>query len=147
MKEVLETLQALYRDSPSSALAVDREMNILWANPAALSCYPVLSLPGGLSLLFSEAQLSEVSSAEGAHTIELAGITRIGFCFAPLEGEGYLVTIGVLADDLHDAGGRPPISLPRRSQTSSILPCRISLPACLRWHTCLKRNRAAAFRS
>lgn len=107
MKEVLETLQALYRDSPSSALAVDREMNILWANPAALSCYPVLSLPGGLSLLFSEAQLSEVSSAEGAHTIELAGITRIGFCFAPLEGEGYLVTIGVLADDLHDAGGRP----------------------------------------
>ena len=63
MKEVLETLQALYCDSPSSALAVDREMNILWANPAALSCYPVLSLPGGLSLLFSEAQLSEVSSA------------------------------------------------------------------------------------
>lgn len=67
MKEVLETLQALYRDSPSPALAADREMNILWANPAALvSRYPVLSLPGGLSLLFSEAQLSEVSSAEGA---------------------------------------------------------------------------------
>ena len=98
MKKVLETLQALYRDSPSPALAADREMNILWANPAAVSRYPVLSLPGGLLLLFSEAQLSEVSSAEGAHTIELAGITRIGFCFAPLEGEGYLATIGSLAD-------------------------------------------------
>ena len=107
MKKVLETLQALYRDSPSPALAADREMNILWANPAAVSRYPVLSLPGGLLLLFSEAQLSEVSSAEGAHTIELAGITRIGFCFAPLEGEGYLATIGSLTDDPRDAGGRP----------------------------------------
>ncbi len=101
MQDHWQMLYGLYRDSPCPVLRADSGLTVLWANQAAISRYPVLSLPGGLSLLFSREQLEEIknfAAPNAAHTIELGGITKVGFCFAPVGKEGYFVSIGPLEE-------------------------------------------------
>ncbi len=101
MESLQQILQRLFADAPCPALMTDRTLRLFWANAAALRDYPVLSLPGGLTLLFSQSQLDEAKSTlenGDCCTLEPAGMAGVGFCFVPAEPQGIFVTAGPVGE-------------------------------------------------
>ena len=96
MQSQLALIQLLHGESPVPFAVADRRFLIVWANPCALRRYPALSIPGGLSLLVSAAQLEAIQKAAGnqhAFSVPLAGMEHFAASFTPIE-DGFLITFG-----------------------------------------------------
>ena len=96
MQTQLALIQQLHGESPVPFAVADKRFSIVWANPCALRRYPALSIPGGLSLLVSSAQLGAIQKAAGerhAFSVGLAGMQHFAASFTPIE-DGFLISFG-----------------------------------------------------
>jgi signal transduction histidine kinase len=90
----IELLIQIYTHSPVPISIADDNLSIVWSNAATIKNYPALSLPGGLSLLFSHSQIEQLAAALAARRapilLPLAAMPHLAMSFTPLS-EGYLL--------------------------------------------------------
>lgn len=97
MQSQFALIQQLHAESLVPFAVADDNFLILWANACALKHYPVLSVPGGLSLLVSSSQLDamkRIADAERhAFSFPLTAMEHFAASFTPIE-DGYLISFG-----------------------------------------------------
>lgn len=114
MSSQLELLMEIYTDSPVPVAVADDRFSIIWSNAAAIKHYPALSLPGGLSLLFSHSQLellrAPLPESREHMLLPLIAMPHLSMSFTPLKS-GYLLQLCLSAAE----------SMPLFPQTSDYL--------------------------
>ncbi|WMJ83112.1 sensor histidine kinase [Oscillospiraceae bacterium LTW-04] len=97
MQSQLALIQQLHGNSPIPFAVADHNLLIVWVNACALKHYPALSVPGGLSLLVSSAQLEVIkktpSGEPRAFSVPLTAMEHFAASFTPIE-DGYLISFG-----------------------------------------------------
>lgn len=97
MQTQLALIQQLHGESPVPFAVANRQLLIVWANDCALRHYPALSVPGGLALLVSSAQLDAIQKAAleepRAFSLPLAAMKQFAASFTPIE-DGFLIAFG-----------------------------------------------------
>ncbi|MFV0496840.1 MAG: sensor histidine kinase [Candidatus Fimivivens sp.] len=103
MQSQLTLIQQLHGKSPTPFAVVDHDLLVVWANAYALKRYPALSVPGGLSLLLTSAQLDVIkktpASERQSFSVPLTAMENFAASFTLIE-EGYLISFGFA--DLQD---------------------------------------------
>lgn len=97
MQSQFALIQQLHADSLVPFVISDNDFSILWANSCALRHYPILSVPGGLSLLVSSSQLDAIKKVacgeRHAFSVPLAAMPHFAASFTPIE-DGFLISFG-----------------------------------------------------